>query len=594
MNAETRTCRNCRYNFTIEAEDFVFYEKVRVPAPTWCPECRMRRRVAFRNERTLYRRTCDLCRANIIAMYPTDAPYIVYCEGCWNSDRWDPMSCGRPYDFTRPFFLQFQELLLRVPRIHLEGTKNINSPFTNYTWESKNAYLAPSGIFSENVYYCKAIDKAKDCVDCTEAVECELCYELFDSYRSHSSQFLVHARDCMNSAFLFDCVNCSYCVLCTNLRNKSYCLRNVQYSKEEYLANIKTLKLDSYEGRETACHEFDATMRRALHKYAYIVNGLNALGNNLRNVKNVKDCFEMYNLDNVRYAARGYNIKDSADMYGTDDTEGDYECINNGLFSSRIQFSTNTHTNCLDVRYTDYCRASSYLFGCAGLRNKQYCILNVQYTKEEYEALVQKIIEHMNAEPYFDQKGRMFRYGEFFPLELSPFAYNETIAQEYMPFTKDQALQQGFRWKEQEAKQYTITLTHQELPQRIQEVSSDILGAVLGCAHRGECNEQCATAFKITSYELDFYRKMSIPLPRLCSNCRHYARLRFRNPWKLWKRKCNCGRTEDLKLKTKNVYQNTAKHFHGEMPCLNEFETSYEPGRPEVVYCEVCYQTEVA
>ena len=31
----------------------------------------------------------------------------------------------------------------------------------------------------------------------------------------------------------------------------------------------------------------------------------------------------------------------------------------------------------------------------SSLRNKSYCILNKQYTKEEYEELVPKIIEHM-------------------------------------------------------------------------------------------------------------------------------------------------------------------------------------------------------
>ncbi len=35
-------------------------------------------------------------------------------------------------------------------------------------------------------------------------------------------------------------------------------------------------------------------------------------------------------------------------------------------------------------------------FGCISLRNASYCILNKQYTKEEYEALVPQIIEHMS------------------------------------------------------------------------------------------------------------------------------------------------------------------------------------------------------
>ncbi|USN57480.1 MAG: hypothetical protein H6766_03435 [Candidatus Peribacteria bacterium] len=76
--------------------------------------------------------------------------------------------------------------------------------------------------------------------------------------------------------------------------------------------------------------------------------------------------------------------------------------------------------------YSFNCDSSSHLFGCIGLRNKSYCIFNKQYTKEEYNALVPKIIEHMK------QTGE---WGEFFHPSLSPFGYNETVANEYYPVT---------------------------------------------------------------------------------------------------------------------------------------------------------------
>src|SRR3989344_5361870 len=55
MQPETKTCQNCKQNFQIEPEDFLFYEKMKVPPPTWCPECRLKRRMVWRNERNLYR-----------------------------------------------------------------------------------------------------------------------------------------------------------------------------------------------------------------------------------------------------------------------------------------------------------------------------------------------------------------------------------------------------------------------------------------------------------------------------------------------------------------------------------------------------------
>jgi hypothetical protein len=55
MKTETKTCQNCKKDFTIESEDFNFYEKIKVPPPTFCPECRIIRRMLWRNFRSLFK-----------------------------------------------------------------------------------------------------------------------------------------------------------------------------------------------------------------------------------------------------------------------------------------------------------------------------------------------------------------------------------------------------------------------------------------------------------------------------------------------------------------------------------------------------------
>jgi len=99
MNSETRTCQNCHNPFTIEPEDFQFYEKIKVPPPTFCPSCRFQRRLSFLNVFSLYQRPCDLCKKDFVAMYAADSLYTVYCPKCWWSDGWDPYKYGRDYDF---------------------------------------------------------------------------------------------------------------------------------------------------------------------------------------------------------------------------------------------------------------------------------------------------------------------------------------------------------------------------------------------------------------------------------------------------------------------------------------------------------------
>ncbi len=203
-----------------------------------------------------------------------------------------------------------------------------------------------------------------------------------------------------------------------------------------------------------------------------------------------------------------------------------------------------------------------------------------------------KIIDQMNQLPYLDKKGIRYPYGEFFPVELSMFAYNETIAQDYLPLTKEKAEARGYSWQKNDAKDYQISISTDNLPDEIDDVKDDILKEIIECAHQGKCNEECATAFRIIPQELEFYRKLGLPLPRLCFNCRHIQRIKKRNPMKLWPRTCEC---DGLASRQSLIaYTNTAEHFHGSAPCPNQFETSYAPDRPEIVYCESCYNSEVS
>ena len=202
--------------------------------------------------------------------------------------------------------------------------------------------------------------------------------------------------------------------------------------------------------------------------------------------------------------------------------------------------------------------------------------------------MIQKIKEQMKNMPFIDNLGRTISYGEFFPCDMLPFAYNESIAQEYFPKTKEEIIVQGYRWKEPDTKNYVPTVLSSELPSSINLISDHILNEIIACAHGGRCNQQCTTAFKIIPNELQFYRANNIPPPQLCPNCRYYERLLKHQPFKLWRRTCMCDPT----LESYDG-QSRINHLHGKEKCDIEFETSYAPDRLEIVYCEKCYQQEV-
>ena len=210
----------------------------------------------------------------------------------------------------------------------------------------------------------------------------------------------------------------------------------------------------------------------------------------------------------------------------------------------------------------------------------------VTIPREEYEKLVPRITEHMNALPYVDSEGRIYKFGEFFPIELSPVSYNESPGQDHFPLTKDQAIAQGYVWRDENRRNLKITKRTDDLPDHIKDIEESIRQEVVECEHKGQCNERCTNAFRIIPVELEFYKTTKMALPRLCPNCRNSERLLQQSPINLWHQKCMCG-------STKKVYKNKVTHFHGSNSCMNEFETSYPPESPLIIYCQDCYQSEV-
>ena len=114
--SSVQACQNCKQEFVIEPEDFDFYEKMKVPAPTWCPECRMQRRFSFSNVWNVYWRNCDKCGAKTLSMYLPNSKMTVYCPDCWWADDWDGTEYAMDYDPNRNFFEQLKELFKKVPR----------------------------------------------------------------------------------------------------------------------------------------------------------------------------------------------------------------------------------------------------------------------------------------------------------------------------------------------------------------------------------------------------------------------------------------------------------------------------------------------
>lgn len=577
---ETRSCQNCKKDFVIEQADFDFYKKVDVPPPTFCPDCRLQRRMTWRNERALYKRQCDLCQKAIFAMYPAKTPFPVYCHDCWFSDKWDPMRYGRDYDFTRNFFAQFRDLLEVVPRIALQVERIENSDYTNQILDCKNCYLVNSAVGDEDCMFCYRVNYSRNVLESYSLIKCENVYE---GSMGRESANVFYSEGFADSHDIFFCDEprgCQNCFMTTNLRRKSYVFRGEELSKEEYKERMSQIDFGSHAVMKQLWKEFDTMTLSAIRPHGTFKNVVNTTGNAIANAKDCRSVFHGSNQENCRYTIFIDDGKDSMDVNnGGHIMELNYEMNTTGARSYNSKLCNDAWPEVTNLTYCDSCRSGAKdLFGCVSLRGGQYCILNKQYSKEEYDVLIKKIAEHMNVMPYVDVRGLTYAYGEFFPSELSLFPYNDSMAQDYFQLSPEEVAQRGWKWAEPVEKNIAITLSPESVPDNIKDVDDSILGEVVGCEHGGGCHDRCSIGFRITPMELRFYRKYHVPIPRMCPNCRNYARLKRRNPFKLWHRQCMCDK----------------KHLQHEGKCSNEFETSYAPDRKEIIYCESCYNAEVA
>ncbi len=558
-----RSCRQCAETFEITNDDLAFYEKISpmvaeqiiaVPPPTLCPPCRQQRRISWRNERNLHQRTCSLCRKSIISIYRSDAEFPVYCNDCWWSDKWDAKSFGRTYDGNRSFFAQIQDLRTVVPRNALYLKNAVNSDYCNHSLDIKNCYLcACMGGGCENGYYSKWILKSRDYCDCYQLVDCELCYESLYSNNCYNCIAVVRSQECKDSALLYDCLGCSDCFQCWNLRHKRFHIRNIEYPETEYRRLRAAIDLGGNSTLSTAKSEFLTLIRdRAIRPAQFNRQCEDVSGDFLVRCKNVRQSFDVEDAQDCGYCYGCGGIRDCYDINEAA-VNCELQCDSQSCdIGQRILFSHTSYSGS-DILSCDSCHGCRSVTGCIGLRGATHCILNQQYTKEEYERLVPQVIEHMRKDG---------EWGEFFPTSMSPFAYNDTVAMEYFPLTKEEVLSRGWTWRDQVDAIPNVQriITAADVPDSIDDIPDDIVNWAIRCVATNR-------PFRIIRQELDFYRKMRLPIPRLHPDERYRVRMALRNPRKFWNRTC--------------------------MKCSCPIVTSYTPDRPEIVFCEECYLKEV-
>lgn len=541
----------------------IWWKKYLIPTPTVSPEERMRRRSAFRNERSLYHRTCELTGNQVISIYAPERGFKVLSQKAWWGDGWDGKTYGRDFDFTKNFTQQFGSLLIDVPRMNLvQQWQSLNADYCNCVSDNKNSYLIFNASDNEGCAYWAFLLECKNTFDCLTVYTSENCYKCVDCTKCYEC---FYCQDTKNSTSMFhciDCQNCQNCFACVGLRGKKdgYYILNKKVDKSVF----EDVLLDAKKQKQ--CLEHLKSLYFSIpKKYTQILFSEKSSGCYIEQVKDSSECWDCVELENCHYCNNFMFAKNSYDVsyyWVTKTNEFIYECegVGHGLYN--IVFSKLVWGETKNLMYCYECFNCENCFGCTWLKSQKYCIFNKQYTKQEYEELVPKIIKYM---------GETGEWGEFFSPSISPFGYNETVAIDFFPLSEKNVKAIGYNWREDVSKSAFIGQSY--TPLDIWQYDEKNVGKETAEKNIENCLQwimSCQVTqrnFRIIRQELEFYIKYRIEIPLVHPDIRYRELHGKRLPRKLYMRNCQ--------------------------KCKTPVETPYNPEKNEIVYCEKCYNEQM-
>jgi len=492
----------------ISVTELELRKKLDLLNPNISPKYIFRELGAFWHHFALHQRKSDFSGKLIISPFSEKCPYPVWDKTEWIENSNPPIF---NFDNLKDFWSQIWDLFRRCPIPHNMGLNNENCDYCDDTWYSKNCYLSHSILRSEDIHYCYRCVELNNCQFCVFSFVSELSIDLTYCENMYNVRYAINSKNCRDSSFLYDCRNCNDCFLSWNLRNKKYCIANKQYTKEEYFEKMKEWDLSSrniYEYAKNLLNEY--IEKYALHRSLNIEKCENSYGDYIQNDKNCENCFFISNSEDCFNVMRSGWMKDCIDVISS------FEC-------ELIAYSSNVQNSSYDVKFSYNLSESKFMEYCAhciqcencflscGLYKKKYCILNKEYSPEDYEREVSRIKEFMKNNDI---------YGKFFPGYFAANPYEESLSYFHFPLSIDEQNKFGFRLNEFEEKEDPGYLNIDIIPNSLSEVSDNIVSKVFW-------DSNSKKPFQIKEFDVEFARKIQIPL----SNCHYIKRIKDNFSW---------------------------------------------------------------
>jgi len=291
------------------------------------------------------------------------------------------------------FYSQYLVLKHSLPQSATHSHSNENSEYVSYSYRCKNCYYCFDCVDCRNCLYCFDCVRSNDCLDGDYCVECEQLYESVDAYRCYNSAFLNYCARVYDSYFCRNCFDSHNLFGCADLKQKQYCIFNKQYTKEEYEKQvIELLKIVPKE------HLKKLNELASQHPIGptYVSNSENSdYGNQVHYCTSCYLCFDTARSNDLAYSYDTAYCTNSMDLTYCYKAELCYECTDSSKIYNCdfIEWSS----ECFDSAYLTNCKDCHNCFGCVEVAHKRFCILNKQYSQEDYKKVVSEIVVSRQA-----------------------------------------------------------------------------------------------------------------------------------------------------------------------------------------------------
>jgi len=589
---ESKKCLWCWKYFSIFELQKNIEKKLKVNIQqNLCYDCFLRKLMMFRNETNIYKNVCAKCWKNIISIFPPESKEIIYCFDCYENDDFSKKEKKEiDIENIEKIFLKLYE---KTPKKALVNENSENSKYANYVWMSKNIYLSYL-IYSEsqNIFYSYYVLNSKDCIDCCSIRDCEKCLECINTIESYNCYYSYNLVNCQNCYFSLGLQNCNNCIFSSNLINKQYYIFNKEYKKEEYEKILKNLKnqMSSSKNLEKLKKDYKKLEKKSIYKNLQTINIKNSIWNFLSNSKNAIFCSHCDSLEDCVNVWWG-NIKDSINTIWWWNIQKSYNSCLIGFNSYDIIWCFNVSSS-HSILNSIWIHNSNNILFSVWLRNKSYHILNQKYEKEEYEKISKQIINSQKQKNIF---------WDFLSNKLNKIPYNDSAAWEYFPIWKliykdwkEKILDKNALWKvyilepekflskaildlwweekieiiwktfekEINIPKWINLIEAKDIPDKISDLKDEnkILTSAIIC-------EKTKRPFRIMKYELEFYKKNNLCIPKIHPKIRHLERIK--------------------KISSKSLYTTQCKK------CRKKIITTLHKKNENIIYCWECYNKEV-